>query len=409
MNSSFSANHTMASPDAKSSAESVHSKIGASSMKRWAACPGSVKLCTGIESTSSSYAEEGTLAHEIAAARLLEQSFTYNLKDIPDGMMSAVSVYVSAVKELWSGAKTHPCSFIKIEHKFDLSTLHPGLFGTSDCVIYDARNMTLYVLDYKHGAGIPVEVVDNEQLLYYALGALISTNISPTKICLGIVQPRCFHEDGPIRLWELDTIDLLDFEARLIEAAKATEDPNAPLNPGEHCMFCPGKGICPALHKSATELAKIEFKDPLKYDPNLLGEVLNRLPELEAFIKGVNQFAYQEALAGRPPPGWKLVQKRATRKWRDEKRAAEFLTKDLGLPEGDIYDLSLLSPAQIEKQISKDQKKMLSIVTVSESSGLTLAPSSDKREEVRLDAKSQFSVIEDKSSGDLTDLHPSLA
>ena len=45
----------------------AHSKIGASSKDRWSQCPGSVRLSEGIPSISSAYAEEGTLAHSLAA------------------------------------------------------------------------------------------------------------------------------------------------------------------------------------------------------------------------------------------------------------------------------------------------------------------------------------------------------
>ena len=52
----------------------AHSKIGASSMYRWSKCPGSVRLCEGIKSVSSVYADEGTRAHELAASLLGAQS-----------------------------------------------------------------------------------------------------------------------------------------------------------------------------------------------------------------------------------------------------------------------------------------------------------------------------------------------
>lgn len=44
----------------------THSKVGASSAKRWMACPGSVRLSEGIESKSSKFSIEGTQAHALA-------------------------------------------------------------------------------------------------------------------------------------------------------------------------------------------------------------------------------------------------------------------------------------------------------------------------------------------------------
>ena len=47
----------------------------------------------------------------------------------------------------------------------------------------------------------------------------------------------------------------------LIDYAKATEDPHAPLVPGDHCRFCPagGAGICPALKDKANAVAAQVF------------------------------------------------------------------------------------------------------------------------------------------------------
>lgn len=374
----------------------AHSKIGASSMHRWAVCPGSVQLSAGIESQTSSYAEEGTHAHDVASKILLGQPVTL---DMDSELYDAVSVYVDHVNDLWKQAKKHKKSFKLIEHKFDLSSLHPGLFGTADAVVYDGNTKTLYVRDYKHGAGIPVEAKDNEQLLYYALGAQVSLKVPAVTINIGIIQPRCFHEDGPIRIHSIDAFDMLEFEAFLVDAARATEKKDAPLVPGEHCRFCPAVGICPKLHKNAVELAKKQFTDPANYDPEQLAEVLNRIPELNAFIKGVHAFAYKEACAGRPPPGWKLVAKRATRRWRNEESAAAALA-DHGLTQDEIFEFKMKTPPAIEKLLTKEHKKIITDLVTSESSGLTLAPEGDKREAVKPDAAASFTMIEDETSID---------
>lgn len=79
----------------------AHSKIGASSMKRWAACPGSVKLSEGIESRSSVFAEEGTKAHELGEKWLTEGETA--IAGYPVDMVEHVSVYVDAVMERVNG------------------------------------------------------------------------------------------------------------------------------------------------------------------------------------------------------------------------------------------------------------------------------------------------------------------
>ena len=42
-----------------------HAKFGASSAYRWLGCPGSYKMSENLPSHTSSYAEEGNLAHSI--------------------------------------------------------------------------------------------------------------------------------------------------------------------------------------------------------------------------------------------------------------------------------------------------------------------------------------------------------
>jgi hypothetical protein len=75
---------------------SGHSRIGASSMHRWATCPGSVRLSKDMPNISSSYAEEGTRAHELAELILTGKDVP---GDVDPEMLEAVMVYVDAIRE----------------------------------------------------------------------------------------------------------------------------------------------------------------------------------------------------------------------------------------------------------------------------------------------------------------------
>lgn len=351
----------------------AHSKIGASSMERWMNCPGSVKLSEGMPSQSSSYAEEGTLAHDIAAAILCGEVH----KDAPQEMLDAVQVHVDFVTKL---REKDPDSFLSVEERLDLSHLHPGLFGTADVIIYQPNLKTLHVVDYKHGQGIPVDVVEdgkpNVQLLYYGLGALEQTKAACEFVMLHIVQPRCHHPDGPVRSVRLQAVDMIDFAADLVEYAKLTESENAPLKAGDWCRFCPAAVKCPEVQSRALAISKQEFSPALSYDPKKLSETLQWIDVVEAFIKNVRAFAYAEAERGRTPPGFKLVEKRANRKWVDEAVVSE-IAKTL---DQDLFDHSLKSVAQVEKVLGKEAlKSILGDFIVQESSGLTLVPETDKR------------------------------
>lgn len=358
----------------------VHSKIGASSCKRWKACPGSVRLSAGMPSYSSSFAEEGTAAHELAE-KILRQGESVDVA--ADGeMLSHVNLYTNYVLAL--GGE------LLVEHKFHLKNLHDGLFGTADAVVWDEGSKTLHVIDLKYGAGVAVEAKDNDQLLYYATGALLETKRPAKKVVMTIVQPRCFHSEGPIRSAEIDALDLLDWAADLVEAAKATEAEDAPLVSGEHCRWCPAAAICPNLLEKAQATAKFEFRQDLSYDPKTLAEALELADVVETWVSSVRSFAYQEADRGRSPPGWKLVDKRATRRWRDEQQAMTLLF-EYGLDDPDLFERKMRTPAAIEKLIGKDGKELLDNLTTKESSGTTLARESDSRPSAKASAQEDFS------------------
>jgi hypothetical protein len=292
-------------------------------------------------------------------------------------------------------------TWMKVEEKFHLKELHPDLYGTSDCVLYFAEEKLLQVWDYKHGQGIAVEAENNEQLMYYALGALMKTKAPCSHVEMVICQPRCYHPEGPIRRWKISVVDLLDFSADLVDAALRTEDPDAPLVSGDHCRFCPAAPTCPKLHETALTTAQEEFSPAFSYDPEKLADVLSKIPAIESWAKSVKEFAYREAQAGRIPPGHKLVPKRANRKWANEDEAEKFLLLELGLDYTEVHkEPALKSPAQIEALLSKEDKKRLEEIVVKESSGGTLAPITDKRKTSKPAIETEFTKITGENQDD---------
>jgi hypothetical protein len=358
---------------------SEHARLSPSASKIWMSCPGQPKLAEGVENRSSSFAEEGTAAHEVAASALVKGTdaaafvglVTSNGWKVTAEMAEAVQVYLDAVR-----AEIQDGDDWDVEQRLQYSD---DLWGTADFVRYRPRNGELVVSDYKHGKGVPVEVENNPQALIYGLmKAKHLSNRGISKVTLMIVQPRCDHPDGPVRRWAFDGFELLDFEDKVLEAIAATKLDGAALNPGDHCRWCPAKAICPALRAQSLEVARQDFAPGLAYKPEELAAALDKIPLIETWIKATREFAFEEAVAGRPPAGFKLVDKRATRKWRDENEAASAL--ELVLKADEIYEpRSLLSPAKVEKLLGKTGKKQIAGLTVAESSGLTLVHESDKR------------------------------
>ena len=396
-----------------------HSKIGASSMYRWLNCPGSVRMSADIPRTTTEYAAEGTAAHFLAEQCLKKDKFTAQsvvkskgkagifvngdngechfrpkapddmdgfFVEVNDEMIEAVNVYLGVVAGFM---EDDPDAQLLVEQRVSLPQIHDSLFGTSDSIVWQPTFKRLIPIDFKYGAGVAVEVTGNLQARYYALGALLETGWRAASVRPCIVQPRCPHPDGLCRYEDLDPIDLMDFAGQLREAAQATEDPDAPLYAGDWCRWCPAAAICPEIKRQAQANAQKEFAPDLSYDPQDLAETLEWLPVLEAWIKNVRQFAYNEHQHGRHIPAHKLVEKRATRKWKDEDEAVKVL-EAAALDEDDIFQTKLRTPAQIEKVLGKENKEVLEDLVVSESSGLTLVHETDKRPAVSVSPQDEF-------------------
>lgn len=358
---------------------SEHARLSPSASKIWMACAGQPRLAATVkDETSSRYADEGTDAHWLAQG-IISGEFvdTFDKLVGPKGnavtpeMVEAVMVYVDACR-----AEIQPDDDWAVEQRLHYSD---DVWGTADFVRYRPSTGELLVADYKHGMGVAVEVENNPQALIYGLmKAKNLRNRGVSSVTLMIVQPRCPHPDGPVRSWTFHGVDFLDFEDRLVDAVAATRAPDAPLNAGEHCRWCAAKPICPALRAATMEAARQDFAPGLPYDPAALAKALDSIPLLETWIKATREFAYAEAIDGRVPAGWKLVEKRATRKWRSETEAATVL--ELMLPADELYEpRALLSPAKVEKVLGKGGKDKIASLTVAESSGLTLVHETDKR------------------------------
>lgn len=371
----------------------AHSRIGASSAKRWWTCPGSVKLCAQVPNTSSPAAREGTAAHQLAEDCLtaMRPDYVAMAMDyvgdvievegegivVTDGMAAAVQVYLDEVAKWVARDKD---AVVHVESRFHLVEFHDDLFGTNDVCIWLPSLKLFVVLDYKHGAGKYVEARGNLQTRYYALGGLVKYGYPATSIVAGIVQPRC-PQGEPVRYDDpIEPLALLDWAADLVDAAKRTEAPDAPLVPGDHCRdtFCGAYAICPAVQERAKELAQLEFATAAEfYDPEQLAQALAFVPVLEGWIKAVNAFGLAEAEAGRPAPGWKLVEKRGLRKWADAEKARAFLLEYLDASK--VIEEKLVTPAAAEKLLKSMKVGLPDDIVSKESSGFTLAPADDKR------------------------------
>lgn len=370
-----------------------HAKLGASGATRWRNCPGSINHCEGLPDVTTVYAAEGTVAHGIGERRILGkgvclvgdvvQEDGFNI-EITQEMFDAVQVYVDYVSERAEG------NTLFIEKQFNLAPLNPPdeMYGTTDASIWDEEVKFLEVIDYKHGAGVAVDAINNDQGFIYALGAVVELGKKPEKIRVTIVQPRAHHDDGIIRSWDFTWEELIEGKKSLFADAEKTLDPDAELVAGSWCRFCKGHATCPAQKAQVVALAQDAFAVEPTF-PDLddmsivdIAEVMTKGPAVLAWIKSVGVHALGMLERGEEVPGFKLVETRTNRAWVDEEKTEKYF-KGRRFKTSEKYNRKLISPAQAEKLIKLKGGVPLPDRLVTKPEGrAALAPLSDKRPEI---------------------------
>lgn len=359
----------------------LHSSIvGGSTAKRVMACPASVGLSAKMPpQPASSYANEGTLLHEAAAALLTDDKL--DITDIVGMTVNGVELTAELMDEklkpafeLLNALDPQQQMQIAVEAKVNFGDLLPGVFGS--CDVLGRMGDTAYIVDWKFGDGVPVPAEENPQLLFYAAAAMRTPGLEwvfdgAKDITLVIIQPP------GIKTWGTTFDRVRLFERELLLAVKQTRMALPPMRAGDHCRWCPAKAICPELTGQARRALETKL-DVL--DARATGQMLQLADRVEEWAAAVRSHAMQRLEQNRPVDGYKLVAKRGTRKWLDEDAAVETLARVIGREE--LYETSVLSPAAIEKKLKKIKQKLPDELVVSISSGNTLAPLDDPRPEV---------------------------
>jgi hypothetical protein len=370
----------------------AHAKLSASGAHRWMACPGSVNAEGGRVDRTSSFAEEGTRAHDIMEIALKSGKPCRELTQDHE-MADFVQVYVDYVNSL---IKKEDSVFI--ERRVDFSEWVPGGFGTADTIIMDGDR--IHIVDLKYGKGVAVFAENNPQAMLYALGAYADFMFMGDfeTIRISIVQPRL----DSISEWEIGVTDLLKFGETVRQAAEATEAPKAKRIPGEkQCKFCKAKADCPALMKLTSDTLMADFDQldeatpPNRLDDEQMRVALENKHLIEAWLLSVENFAKERLAMGEPFPGFKLVEGRSVRRWSDEKEAELGLTAFIG-PD-DAFTRKLISPTQAEKLLGKTKKGLIQDLIVKPPGSPSLAKESDPRPAITATI-SDFDALDDSEN-----------
>lgn len=364
----------------------AHADCGPSYLPIALNCYASVTKARGMQGESNAYARKGTALHTgvevtFQTGKMPEKVIVEGDEFVlDDDDRDAVQMCVDTAHMLSDGVNS-----FALEEAMDLGWFTRGgmepVFGTADLVAYREASSTLTVADWKFG--LREVKPTSPQIWAYALMALAKHPKAET-VRLVIVQP--FTPD-PIRSIEISREELVIWATETlgpallrIGAGDTTE------NPGDHCRYCRRAASCEALRDRAYEVAKRSFDDghevtPVGFTGAELAEILEKADLVEGWIKQVRAEASRRLDRGEDVPGFKLVQKRANRKWKtDVDITSELL--DYGLERDMILEKpSVLSPAQMEKVLKKNgfDPKVIDGLVTRESSGSTLARQDDAR------------------------------
>lgn len=398
-----------------------HYELGPSAAPAWARCSAKPARERGFENKSSSFADWGTVAHDLSESTLNDFAFplesykgmlatvddrgdvTFDERngeiEVDDEMLQCVNTYVAYVRSI-------PGELL-VEQRVPIGhvTGEPGGSGTADAIVLADTEMV--VVDLKGGMGVKVdafedgdetidlltgevtrEVLPNYQAALYAEGALHEFGWMGnfTHVRIVIVQPRLNHiSEHRITVEELRLH--MDY---LRERAEATRDPLAVATPGEkQCRFCRAKATCPELERHVMEQAISGFPD--LSDPVTTTDVteidLSRAmliaPLMEDWIKAVRAEVERRLFGGIPVDGFKLVQgRRGARQWVSEDDATRMLRTQFKLKVEDAFNMKLISPTQaqalLEKQHPRQWAKLADHIVQPEGKP-SVARSTDKR------------------------------
>ena len=372
-----------------------HAILSASSSHRWLHCLPSARLELEFENTNGEAAKEGTAAHALSEHKLKKALHFRSKRPTSeydsDEMEECTDAYVDFIMEQVELARkscTDP--IVLIEQRLDFSCYVPDGFGTGDCVIISDDR--LHIVDLKYGMGVVVDAEDNPQMKLYALGALeIYDSLYDIKeISMTIFQPR--REN--VSTWTVPVEELKAWaEEELKPKATKAFQGEGEYIPGQWCTFCRASTRCRARADENLKLAQMEFKIPPLLTDSEIEEILNILPDLIKWANEITAYATDAAVNhGKEWHGFKVVEGRSVRKYKDENAVAE---KAVISGYKDIYRKSLIPMTEMQKLMGKTKfEEILGSLIYKPPGRPTLVPNSDKRPAMNVtDAKNEFNEI----------------
>lgn len=397
-----------------------HSIFAPSSGQRIAICGASLHATKGLPDTSSYDAVEGTVAHTVHEYCLVNRTpatefigRVYRIKEADREYEITVDADMAAhVQESvdWCLELTGE-HFVEERVRIDPWTPIPNQSGTCDHGCFtsgDFGERLLVITDLKFGKGVKVFAYRNVQLALYALGFLAAYDwlYAFDRVQIRISQPRLDHRDT----WEVSVKELYEFGEWIKERFVIAWAPGAPFKADEHaCQFCKLRPRCPAHAEMVHEMMSGLFEDltierhnPVpptvwpEFAPDVNAMTIEQLATvvkvktmIVGFLEAVEKKVTHVLFSRGEVPDWKLVEGRSRRSWTNEAAARKYLAEH-GINRDRFIVTKTVSPAAAEKLLPKPERKGLENFYSKPTGRPTLAPATDKRPALALDANAIF-------------------
>lgn len=358
-----------------------HARLSPSSSSRWLSCTASVEASAQYENKSNPASIWGTNVHYLGEQLLKGENIETGQEHTEQGVTFIVDEEMLRCAEEYAdyvNSFINKDSEVLIEEQFDMGFISKGQFGTSDATVLNGTH--LHVFDLKTGHGI-VMAEKNSQLMMYALGAVheLEAIYDIETITLHIVQTRAGHLDT----WELDIRTLKMFGEIAKVQAQAIIDGDVEFNPSEKaCKWCAHQTNCDALklHVESVVTGAFDNIEDVDGQADLIDvshikKILDNKDLITSFIKAVEARSLELMQEGTEIDGYKLVESKTNRKWRDEAEVAKYLNRKVKADE--LWVKKLIPMTKILKLRPKDKK--LQEMLIKPEGKPVIAPMSDKR------------------------------
>lgn len=403
---------------AKSLADGEHSIFSASGSGLWMNCPGGLIPNLLAPDNSGKDAAEGTVAHAVGEQWLRTGKMPKNLIGTTQTVKNGgVSYDIEVTHEMVNYVQEYvdACAWLPGKHFIETKVYYSQLTplkkqgGTADHVV--CRPGVLIITDLKYGVGVAVVVIDNTQLMLYALGFFYEWDViyDFQTITMRISQPR----NGGLSEWTITREELLAFAEKAKMAAHAAWSLEAHRKPGEkQCQFCKVKSDCAASFFAQAEMTSgafgnedepvtveqvqslkenieflqlAKFTDVYRLTTDEMATLYSYRRLYEGWWKSLHNELNIRAAHGEVIPGMKLVEARSNRKIKNVDEAVKVLTTQHGLTRKALITEELASPSAIEKLLrkegvrGKDLEAVLAPLVYKPAGKPTLVSNADKR------------------------------